>query len=205
MRRRGTAVLIAGLLTLALAPTVMAAETFTAELSGENSVPPLDVEGTGEATVTISDDGQTVSWDVTYSGLTGAPAAGHIHIGAAGANGPVLIPFAEVTETGTSGSFAAADYQTGDGLPADWDGALAAIRDGNTYVNIHTEANPGGEIRGQLAGGGGGGGGGATTPPTDTLSPSSPNSATPPVALFVAVAALASIAVGTRFAVARRR
>jgi CHRD domain len=201
MRRRGTAVLIAGLLTLTLAPSVMAAETFTTELSGENSVPPLDVEGTGEATVTISDDGQTVSWDVTYSGLTGAPGAGHIHVGAAGANGPVMIPFAEVTETGTSGEFAAADYETGDGLPADWDGVLAAIRDGNAYVNIHTEANPGGEIRGQLAGGGGG----ATTPPTDTLSPSSPASSSLPVALFLAVAVLASIGVGARFAVARHR
>jgi hypothetical protein len=204
MRGRGTAVLIAGLLMLALAPAVMAAETFTTELSGENSVPPLDVEGSGDATVTISDDGQTVSWDVTYSGLTGAPAAGHIHVGAAGANGPVMIPFAEVTETGTSGSFAAADYATGEGLPADWDGVLAAIRDGNAYVNIHTEANPGGEIRGQLAGGGGGGGG-ATTPPTDTVSPSSATTSSLPLALFLAVAALASVAVGTRLAVARRR
>ena len=203
MRRRGTAVLIAGLLTLTLAPAVMAAETFTTELSGENQVPPLDVEATGDATVTISDDGQTVSWDVTYSGLTGAPAAGHIHVGAEGTNGPVMIPFAEVTETGTSGSFAAADYQTGDGLPADWDGVLAAIRDGNAYVNIHTEANPGGEIRGQLAGGNGGGG--ATTPPTDTLEPSSAAPSSFPVALFLAVAALASIAVAARLGVARHR
>jgi hypothetical protein len=146
------AFLAAILLVLALAPVALAAESFTAQLSGENQVPPLDVEGSGEATVTISDDEQSVSWDVTYSGLTGAPAAGHIHIGAAGANGPVMIPFATVTETGTSGTFNAADYAGGEGLPADWDGVLEAIRSGNTYVNIHTEANPGGEIRGQLRG-----------------------------------------------------
>ena len=91
MRRRGFAVLAAGALTLALAPAVLAAETFTTELSGANQVPPLEVEATGDATVDISDDEQTVTWEVTYSGLTGAPAAGHIHVGAEGANGPVMI------------------------------------------------------------------------------------------------------------------
>jgi hypothetical protein len=202
MRRHGLAALAATALILALAPVVLAAEDFTTSLSGDNQVPPVDVDATGEAMVTISDDEQTVSWDISYSGLTGPPAAGHIHFGAEGANGPVMIPFAEVTETGSSGSFAAADYTGGDGLPADWAGVLAAIRDGNAYVNIHTEANQSGEIRGQLAGAGGGG---ATTPPTDTLAPATPASGMRPVALLAVLATMAIVVGVARLAAVRRR
>lgn len=199
MRRRGVAVLVAAVLGLALAPAVLAAETFTAELSGGTEVPAVDVDATGAATVTISDDGQTVSWEVTYSGLTGAPAAGHIHFGAAGQNGPVMIPFASVTDTGSSGSFAAAEYTGGEGLPADWAGVLAAIRDGNAYVNIHTEANPGGEIRGQLAASGG-----ATPPRTDTVEVVPAGQGSVPVWPVVIVAMLGLLAGLVRFAGARR-
>jgi hypothetical protein len=190
MRRPQLAFLAAAALTLALAPAVLAAETFTATLSGENQVPPLDVDATGNATVMISDDEQSVSWEVTYSGLTGDPAAGHIHIGAAGENGPVMIPFAEVTATGTSGTFNADDYETGDGLPADWEGVLAAIRSGDTYVNIHTAANPGGEIRGQLMGG---------PPPTD-LETTATRPGSMPLALLLAAATLGLLVAARRFA-----
>jgi hypothetical protein len=203
MRRQGIALLTGAALLLALAPAVLAAENFATELSGANQVPPVEVAATGDATVTISDDEQTVSWDVSYSGLTGAPAAGHIHIGAEGENGPVMIPFAEVTETGTTGSFAAADYTGGDGLPADWAGVLAAIRDGNAYVNIHTEANPSGEIRGQLAPAGGGGG--ATTPPTDTLERGQGGAGTTPLALLAVLGTMAVIGAFVRVLAVRRR
>ncbi len=195
MKRARFAFLAAALLILALASVVRAAETFTAQLSGNNAVPPIAGNGTGSATVTIADDGQSVSWDVTYSGLTGAPGAGHIHFGAADANGPVMIPFATVTATGSSGTFNAADYAGGAGLPADWAGALAAIRDGNAYVNIHTAAYPGGEIRGQLAGGG--------TPPTDTAVAPSRTDGSVPV-LLIALAALAFVIGLRRFGVSRR-
>ena len=191
--KRLAALLAAGALMLALPGGVFAAdEVFTATLTGDAQVPPLDVDGTGKATVTISDDESTISWDVTYSGLTGAPGAGHIHFGAVDATGPVMIPFATVTATGSSGSFAAADYATGEGLPADWAGVLAAIRAGDTYVNIHTEANGAGEIRGQLAA--------SSAPPTDTGAAATdqpqPGSSVP-LALLVMVAAVA-LAVGLR-------
>jgi hypothetical protein len=196
MKRARFAFLAAGLLIVALAPVARAAETFNTDLSGDNSVPPVAGDGTGEATVTISDDGQSVSWDVSYSGLTGAPAAGHIHIAAATANGPVMIPFATVTATGSTGTFNAADYAGGDGLPADWAGVLAAIRGGNTYVNIHTAANPGGEIRGQLPAG--------TTPPTDTesVAPTRTDGSVP--VLLIALAALGFVVGLRRFGVSRR-
>jgi CHRD domain-containing protein len=197
MKRARFAFLAAGLLILAITSVARAAETFTASLDDANSVPPIAGDGTGSATVTISDDGQSVSWDVTWSGLTGPPSASHIHIGAADANGPVMIPFATVTATGTTGTFNAADYTGGDGLPADWAGVLAAIRAGNTYVNVHTAANPPGEIRGQLTGGG-------TPPPTDTeaLAPTLPDGSVP--VLLIALAGLGFVIAFRRFSVSRR-
>ncbi|MEX2011174.1 MAG: CHRD domain-containing protein [Chloroflexota bacterium] len=197
MKRARFAFLAAGLLILALASVARAAETFTATLDGANSVPPVAGDGSGSATVTISDDGQSVSWEVSYSGLTGAPAAGHIHIAAATANGPVMIPFATVTATGSTGTFNAADYAGGDGLPADWAGVLAAIRGGNTYVNIHTAANPSGEIRGQLAGG-------ATTPPTDTESLAPTRTDGSVSVLLIALTGLGFVVALRRFGVSRR-
>jgi CHRD domain len=198
MTRARLAFLAAALLILALVPVVRAAEVFKAELSGANSVPPVTSNGTGSATVTISDDGQSVSWDVTWSGLSGPPGAAHIHIGAADATGPVMIPFAPVSATGTTGTFNASDYAGGDGLPADWAGVLAAIRAGNTYVNVHTAANPPGEIRGQLSSGGG------TTPPTDAspLAPARTDGEVP--VLLLVLSALGFVVGFRRFGLSRR-
>lgn len=190
--KRLTALLAAGLLVLAVPTAVLAAdENFTAELSGDAQVPPIDVDGTGDATVTISDDESTVSWDVSYSGLTGDAAAGHIHYGAADEAGPVMIPFETVSNDGSTGSFSADDYEGGDGLPDDWSAVLDAIRDGEAYVNIHTAENPNGEIRGQLQ---------AWTPdmpPTDTVADAPSSGSLAPVGLLLAVAALGA-AVGIR-------
>ena len=121
--KRLSALLAAGLFLMAVPAAVLAAdEVFTADLTGGAQVPPITVDGTGTATVTIADDERSVSWDVSYSGLTGDAAAGHIHFGAADAAGPVMIPFATVSNTGSKGTFASGDFATGDGLPADWAG-----------------------------------------------------------------------------------
>lgn len=189
--KRITALLAAGLLLLAVPAAVFAAdEVFTADLSGGAQVPPLAVDGTGDATVTIADDESSISWVVTYSGLTGDPAAGHIHFGAVDATGPVMIPFATVTPTGSTGTFAAADYVTGAGLPADWAGVLAAIRDGNAYVNIHTAANPPGEIRGQLSA--------SAAPATDTVVGTATPEAPSPLGILVMLAAVLGLVIGMR-------
>ena len=189
--KRISALLAAGLLLMAVPAAVFAAdEVFTADLSGDAQVPPIDVAGTGDATVTIADDESSVSWDVSYSGLTGDAAAGHIHFGASDAAGPVMIPFATVTNTGSTGSFASGDYAGGDGLPADWDGVLAAIRDGDAYVNIHTAANQAGEIRGQLAAS-------ASPPATDTIGDATTTSPSAPIGLLLAIGVI-GLAVGVR-------
>lgn len=192
--KRLTALLAAGLLLMAVPAAVFAAdEVFTAGLSGDAQVPPITVDATGDATVTIADDESSVSWDVSYTGLTGDAAAGHIHFGASDAAGPVMIPFATVSNTGSTGSFASGDYEGGDGLPADWDGVLSAIRDGDAYVNVHTAANAAGEIRGQLAGS-------ATPPATDTVPATTSPLAPSPVGILLAVAVVGLVVGLRRFA-----
>jgi CHRD domain-containing protein len=95
--------------------------------------------GTFSATITKSDTGASVSWQLSFSGLTGNAIAAHIHTGAVGSPGPVVLALCGPCTSPASG--------TGNLT----DAALQAIEGGTAYVNVHTPTNPGGEIRGQLA------------------------------------------------------
>ena len=106
-------------------------------LSGTNEVPAVTTTASGTGTVTIKDD-RSVTASITVSGMT--PTAAHIHEGASGAIGPVIVPF---TKTGDN-TFAA---PAGAKLT---DAQYAAYKAGNLYVNVHSAANKSGEIRGQL-------------------------------------------------------
>jgi hypothetical protein len=106
-------------------------------LSGANEVPPVTSPAAGNGTVTVKDDG-SVTAKVTVTGMTATAA--HIHMGAAGSNGPVIVPF---TKTGDNTFEAAPGAKM---TPEQ----LAAYKAGNTYVNVHSAANPGGEVRAQL-------------------------------------------------------
>jgi hypothetical protein len=109
------------------------------ELSGANEVPPVTTSASGTGTVTIKDD-RSVSASITVTGM--AATAAHIHEGAAGANGPVIVPF---TKTGDN-TFAAPD---GAKLT---ESQYASYKAGNLYVNVHSAKNPPGEVRAQLKG-----------------------------------------------------
>jgi hypothetical protein len=108
-------------------------------LSGGNEVPPVTTSASGTGTVTINPD-HTVSANITVKGMTAT--ASHIHEGAAGANGPVIVPF---TKTGDN-TFAA---PAGAKLT---DNQYASYKAGNLYVNAHSAEHPDGEIRAQLKG-----------------------------------------------------
>jgi hypothetical protein len=111
---------------------------FTAELSAASVVPPNDSEGTGSADITYDTDSMELSWTIEYSGLTGAAVAAHFHGPAAeGENAGVAVPI-EVSESPMEGSATLTEEQAGQ------------LMDGMLYVNIHTEAHPDGEIRGQV-------------------------------------------------------
>lgn len=150
MRRLAMVLAIAAL--VAAPTTVLAAEPFSAVLTPEAEVPPASGDGSGSASVTISDDGTSITYEVTYQGLSGPAGAAHIHFGAADVAGPVIIPL-EVGDSPFSGTSSEADYAAPSdaAAPQTWAEALDAIRAGDTYINVHTEAFPGGEIRGQLA------------------------------------------------------
>ena len=106
-------------------------------LSGAQEVPPVTTAASGFGTITVADD-KSVSGSVTTSGVVGVAA--HIHDGAPGKNGPVIVPMTKSSDntwTIPPGSkFTDAQYE--------------AFKAGNLYVNVHSAANKGGEIRGQL-------------------------------------------------------
>lgn len=106
-------------------------------LSGSQVVPPVTTSGSGSGTIKVSDD-KSVSGSIKTSGLDGAAA--HIHVGAPGQNGPIAIPLAK----GSDGTWS---------VPAGakaTDAQYQAYKAGNLYVNVHTAAHKGGEIRGQI-------------------------------------------------------
>jgi len=108
-------------------------------LDGASEVPAVTTTATGNATVDIKAD-RTVTALVIVTGMTAT--ASHIHEGAAGANGPVIVPF---VKTGDN-TFAAAE---GAKLT---EAQYESYKAGKLYVNVHSAKNPGGEIRGQLKG-----------------------------------------------------
>ena len=106
-------------------------------LTGTEQVPPLNVPGSGSGAFRVAEDG-TISGSVTTKDVQGTMA--HIHRGAKGANGPVIVPLDKNGDTYT--------------VPAGRKLTPAQIEDlkkGNLYVNVHTNRNKGGEVRGQLA------------------------------------------------------
>src|SRR5688572_29562329 len=105
-------------------------------LTGAEEVPPVSTSGSGSGSFRVAEDG-TVSGSVTTKGVPGTMA--HIHQGAKGQNGPVIVPLTKRRDT----------YSVPEGrkLTAS---QLQAFKAGNTYVNVHTAKNKGGEVRGQL-------------------------------------------------------
>jgi hypothetical protein len=126
---------------------IQAAETpYIAELNGANEVPTAgDPDGAGAATVSFdvfdAVDAE-VCWDITYSGIA-APTLAHIHRGAAGVAGPVVVDFGAPGATSHTGC-AALTATLADEILADPAGF---------YVNVHNTDFPGGAVRGQLAAG----------------------------------------------------
>lgn len=106
------------------------------KLSGANEVPPVTTSASGEGTISIADDG-TVSGSVMTKGVNGTAA--HIHMGAPGKNGPVIVPLTKEGDTYKA--------PAGAKLTAE---QMSAFKAGDLYVNVHSAANPNGEIRGQL-------------------------------------------------------
>lgn len=135
---------LAGALVLTLPSgltTVASAEIvkLRAELKGSNEVPPNTSSGSGKAEATFDTDTRFLTYTVSYSGLSGPALGAHFHgPGEAGKNAGIALPF-KSTESPIQGTATLTDTQAADLLAGKW------------YANIHTAANPGGELRGQMA------------------------------------------------------
>jgi hypothetical protein len=132
----GALAIVAGCTTMS-DPMMMYTQTVT--LSGSNEVPPVSTSATGTATVTIKPDHSVIVKE-SVSGMTAT--ASHIHEAAAGTNGPVIVPFTKTADN----TFAAAD------TAKLTDSQYESFKAGKLYVNVHSAAHPGGEIRAQLKG-----------------------------------------------------
>ena len=121
--------------------------TYSATMNGANEVGPKAVAGTGSATVVKN--GATYTYTITYTGMTGNLTAAHIHGPAAtGVIANAIVPF-DVTGAGTSGTLTGTFTGTNN-VNISPDSLDKLMASGNAYVNLHTAANGGGEIRGQL-------------------------------------------------------
>jgi hypothetical protein len=119
-----------------VACATMAGKQVNVSLSGAEEVPPVQTAARGSGSFTIGDDG-AVSGSVTTTGVAGTMA--HIHQGARGANGPVIVPLTKNGDT----------YSAPAGAKLN-EAQMAAFKKGDLYVNVHSAANKGGEVRAQL-------------------------------------------------------
>jgi hypothetical protein len=132
------------LATLALGAAIVfaspaLADKYKVTLDGKSEVPPNSSAGTGTADIDYDPATKKLTWKVTYSGLTGPATAAHFHGPAElGKNSGVAVPIPNIASSPAEGSATLTDAQAADLLA------------GKYYVNVHTAANPGGEIRGQV-------------------------------------------------------
>ena len=125
-------------LSATTAPVFADTLLFKATLVGSEEVPATDSKGTGAAELTYDTATKQLNYKVTYSGLTGAATAAHIHGPAEpGKTGPVAIPFANPASP-IDGSATLTDAQAAD------------LASGKMYINVHTAQFKSGEIRGQI-------------------------------------------------------
>jgi hypothetical protein len=133
---------------------------FDIHLTGDQQVPAVNTDAFGFAEVQLSEDNLALSFEVVVCNVANVTAS-HIHVGAAGTNGPVVLPFygspsplfnsTRGCDTLAEGTRTSANLQAqpGKGINT-WTDFINALVSSNTYVNVHTLAHTGGEIRGQL-------------------------------------------------------
>jgi hypothetical protein len=130
-------------------------EGFSAMLSGGEEVPPVDTAATGVASFTLEGE-QSIKYDVNVTGMDKVTAA-HIHNAPKGENGEVVVtlfkadsPTGQISGSLANGSITASNLEgLMQGTP--FRDLIKAVERRETYVNVHTEKNPNGEIRGQIS------------------------------------------------------
>ncbi len=137
-RLLNAAVLFAAATLLSVTAAVAETITLKADLKGSNEVPPNSSPASGTAEATLDTSSKLLTYTITYKDLTGPALGAHFHGPVeAGKNAGIVLPFKTV-QSPIQGSATLTDEQAADLLAGKW------------YANIHTAANPGGELRGQM-------------------------------------------------------
>lgn len=124
---------------VAFAGQAGAADALKATLDGKSEVPATTTGGSGTAELSYDAASKKLTWTVTYSGLSGPATAAHFHGPAeAGKNAGIAVAIPNAGTSPVKGEATLTDAQAAD------------LMSGKYYINIHTAANPGGEIRGQV-------------------------------------------------------
>lgn len=132
------AAMLGGLIIMTAATANAELVKLQADLKGSNEVPPNNSPGTGKAEATYDTEAKTLTYTVSFAGLTGPAMGAHFHGPVeAGKNAGIVLPFKTV-QSPIQGSATLTEAQAADLLAGKW------------YANIHTAANPGGELRGQM-------------------------------------------------------
>lgn len=139
-------------------------KTFVATLVGTNEVPAVTTTSAGRMEL-VQEDSVNIVYTITTTARTDSITQAHIHAGASGVNGPVMVWFfpTEASRAAGNGSGTAAAVTgvlrvgritrsgTSFVAPFTWDSLLVRMNAGTAYANIHSRQNPGGVIRGQVA------------------------------------------------------
>jgi CHRD domain len=132
------AVMLFAGLTACIAPAHADTIILKADLKGANEVPPNSSPATGKAEAKFNTETRVLTWTVTYANLTGPALGAHFHgPSEPGKNAGIALPF-KTAESPIEGTAILSEGQAADLLAGKW------------YANIHTTANPGGELRGQM-------------------------------------------------------
>lgn len=140
-------------------PTADAASrrNYNAILRGAWEAPPVTTSATGQFTMRVNKNGSEATFTLSVSNLTDVTAA-HLHLGVVGTTGGVIVPLYSGAPAGPFSGTLAEGTITSESLVGSYAGLtvqdlIAAIDDGDVYVNVHTSANPAGELRGQVRNG----------------------------------------------------
>lgn len=133
-------------------------QTFIATLSGDQEVPPIDTQMNGRVKIRVNDDASAAEFTLTVNNGVRVQQA-HIHCGAPGANGPIVVWLAGFRAEGwdIDGQWVGNTTFTDANIVEPSCGTTVAdlvqsMQAGMTYANVHTVAHPGGEIRGNIPG-----------------------------------------------------
>ena len=129
------------------APVVV---SYSAVLTGAREVPAVVTSASGTAGFVLT--GTTVTYIIATTGFSNPLTVGHVHLGAAGQTGPVIVPFNITAQSGTvaTGAIDVGAPITFGNITISGDSLRRLFENGTAYVNLHTAGFPGGEIRGQV-------------------------------------------------------